>query len=174
MVENPVYEYMFAYPINRLQERRCLYMGVRCSCGVLVDATKDNVNVKFDGIEGNENGTITYAANVCLETLDTSTLSLTFDNTDDSPDTSFTLEVDPLLAGTEITTVTCRLVGQTCVVIVTGTGQKSGFGGSELLGFTVEFRDGPAVDNVQSFDIPGFFAQTGAEPVPAGSIIGTC
>lgn len=56
------------------------------------------------------------------------------------------------------------------MVTVSGTGQKNGFGGPALLGFTAVFRDGVGTDNVQSFDIPGFFAQTGAEPVPDGSI----
>ncbi|HEY2420271.1 MAG TPA: hypothetical protein VGI04_02575 [Neobacillus sp.] len=145
-------------------------MGVRCSCGALVSATKENVNVKFVGINGNVKGTITYLADVCADTLDTSTLSLTFVNNDGGTDTSFTFEVNPLLAGTEITSVTCKREGNTCVVTVTGVGQKSGFGGAALLAFTAVFRDGPAVDNVQSFDIPGFFAQTGAEPLPNGSI----
>ncbi|MBS2967847.1 hypothetical protein J9317_03540 [Metabacillus sp. KIGAM252] len=145
-------------------------MGVRCSCGVLVDASKDNVNVKFESIMGNEKGTITYTADVCFETLETSTLSLKFVNTDGPPDTSFTFDVNPSLSGTEITSVTCKQEGNNCVITVTGIGQKEGFEGSALLSFTAVFRDGVGTDNVQSFDIPGFFAQTGAEPVPDGSI----
>lgn len=81
-------------------------MGVRCSCGVIVNATKENVNVKFDGINGNERGTITYVANVCADTLATSTLSLTFDNINGPPDTSFTFKVGPSISGTAITSVT--------------------------------------------------------------------
>lgn len=145
-------------------------MGVRCSCGVIVNATKEDVNVRFNGISGNERGTITYLADVCADTLETSTLSLTFVNTDGAPDTSFTFNVGPSLTGTAITSVTCRREGQNCVVTVSGIGLKTGFGGTAFLAFTAVFRDGVGTDNVQSFDIPSFFAQTGAEPVPNGSI----
>ncbi|WP_026693472.1 hypothetical protein [Peribacillus kribbensis] len=145
-------------------------MGVRCSCGVLVNATKEDVNVKFNGVNGNERGTITYMANVCADTLATSTLSLTFTDTDGNPpDTSFDF------TATAITSVTCRREGNTCVVTVTGTGSKTGFGGDATgLDFTAVFRDnqspGVATDIVTSFDITGFFSQTGAEPVPNGTI----
>lgn len=146
-------------------------MGVRCSCGAVVDATKLGVNVKFNGVNGNETGDITYTANVCADTLDASTLFLGFTNTDGNPpDTSFSFTVSPLVAGTSITSVTCRLEGNTCVITVMGVGFKTGFGGDAFLSFTAEFRDGPGVDNVQSFTITDFFEQTGAEPLPDGSI----
>ncbi|WML43447.1 hypothetical protein [Neobacillus sp. PS3-40] len=148
-------------------------MGVRCSCGVRVNAVKEDVNVKFDSLNGNETGTLTYLANICFDTIEQSTLLLTFVDTDgNAPDTSFTFEVSPSLVGTEITTVTCNKEGVNCVVTVTGTGLKTGFLGNALLPFTAVFRDQAAgTDNVQSFVITGFFSQTGAEPVGNGSII---
>jgi hypothetical protein len=149
------------------------HMGVRCSCGVLVDAVKEDVNVKFEELNGNQTGTLTYLANVCADTLAEGTLSLTFVDTDGvAPNTSFTFVVSPLIAGTQITSVTCKQEGVNCVITVTGTGFKTGFLGDAFLPFTAEFRDQAAgTDNVQEFEITGFFAQTGAEPVPNGSVI---
>ena len=144
-------------------------MGVRCSCGVIVDASKANVNFTFVGIPGSVSGTVLYFADVCRDTLSTSTLSLSFVN-NNANGPSFVLTVSPTIPGTSICSVTCRLDGDTCVVTVTGTGLKTGFDGTELVGFTVVFRDGPAEDKVQSFDIPGFSAQTQAETIPNGSI----
>jgi hypothetical protein len=143
-------------------------LGIRCSCGVLVNAFNGNRTVLFG--RDMETGALTYLADVCADTLETSTLSLTFVNTDGGTNTSFTFEVGPLIAGTEITSVECNGTGEgNCVIIVTGTGLKQGFLGSALLNFTAIFRD-QATDSVQSFIINGFFDQNGIVPVVLGSI----
>ena len=56
-------------------------MGVICPCGVVVNAFSENNNVKIVGKRGTVKGNLTYLANVCVATLETSTLSLEFENT---------------------------------------------------------------------------------------------
>lgn len=145
-------------------------MGTRCSCGMIVDATKNDVNVKFNGINGNVKGTLSYIANVCADTLDTSTLTLTFVSNVGQPATSFTFQVGPSVTGTSFSSVTCSKDGNTCVITVSGTGQVTGYGGPAFKTFTGEFRDGVANDHVESFAITNFFAQTGSEVFSNGSI----
>lgn len=137
-------------------------MGVVCPCGVLVDAFSENNNVKFEGQTGTTKGNLTYLANVCSATLGTSTLSLDFVDTETGAN-SFFFEAN------EITAVECNQEGQNCVITVTGTGLVNG----EEFPFEAVFRDIVAQaqnDNVQSFEITGFFDQNGAAPVPQGSI----
>ena len=139
-------------------------MGVICPCGVTVDAFALRENVRIVGVNGNVRGNLTYAADVCITTLDTSTLSLQFEDTETPGQHSFTFTADT------ITSVTCRREGQNCVVTVTGTGTI----GMTEYPFTAVFRDQVAQaanDIVQSFEITGFFNQTGAVPVGQGSIV---
>lgn len=148
-------------------------MGVRCSCGVQVNGSAEDINVRF-GQNDTERGTLTYMANICVDTLETSTLRLVFTDTDDNaPDTSFMFVVGPAFTGTEIATVECTNRGNNCLVEVTGTGLKTGYQGTELLTFSASFVDQASGTNdlVQSFVIGDFFNQTGTVGLPNGSII---
>lgn len=139
-------------------------MGTICPCGVRVDAQARNQNVRFSGETGSIRGNLTYAANVCISTLTTSTLSLRFE------DIAMRNRFSFLFTANAITTVTCRREGQNCVVTVTGTGTI----GMVEYPFTAVFRDqvaNAANDLVQSFVIAGFFSQSGAVPVAQGSIV---
>ena len=139
-------------------------MGMLCPCGVVVrNAVSDNNNVKFEGQQGTTEGTLTYNANVCVLTLDASTLSLNFVDTETGAN-SFTFTANA------ITSVTCKQEGQNCVVTVAGTGLVNGV----QFPFEAVFRDqvaSAANDIVQSFVITGFFDQNGAAPVPQGTIM---
>ncbi|MEK4229084.1 hypothetical protein [Solibacillus sp. FSL H8-0538] len=139
-------------------------MGVICPCGVIVNATKQRENVKFDGVRGTITGNLTYLADVCVTTLASSTLSLAFDDTETPNQFSF------LFTANAITSVTCVREGQNCVVTVKGTGTI----GMQEFSFEATFRDQVAQaanDIVQSFVINGFFNQNGAVPVAQGSIV---
>jgi hypothetical protein len=138
-------------------------MGILCSCGVLVtNAVSTNNNVKFVGQTGTTKGDLIYNADVCVTTLETSTLSLVFVDTETGAN-SFTFTANA------ITSVTCKQEGQNCVVTVDGTGLVNGV----QFPFEAVFRDqvaSAANDIVQSFVITGFFDQNGAAPVPQGTI----
>lgn len=139
-------------------------MGGSCPCGVQVDAFARAVNVRFNGVRENIRGNLTYRANVCISTLDTSTLSLRFEDTETPNRYSF------LFTANNITDVTCRRIGQNCAVTVVGTGLV----GTTQYDFVAEFRDqvdSAANDLVQSFVITGFFNQGGTVPVAQGSIV---
>ena len=139
-------------------------MGVICPCGVIVNAFKEDENVKFNGVNGNITGNLTYEANVCVTTLASSTLSLQFEDTETPDQFSF------IFTANHITSVTCKREGQNCVVTVQGTGII----GMKEYSFEAVFRDQVAQaanDIVQSFVINGFFDQNGAVPVTQGSIV---
>jgi len=140
-------------------------MGVACTCGVQVNAFSASNNVKFTGQTGTTKGDLTYLADVCVNSLETSTLSLQFNDTETGAN-SFTFTANA------ITSVTCKQEGQNCVITVAGTGLVNGV----QFPFEAVFRDEVATaanDNVQSFVITGFFDQNGAAPVPQGSINAT-
>lgn len=141
-------------------------MGTMCPCGVRVNARARNQKVEINGVRGSIRGNLTYAANVCITTLATSTLSLRFEDTETRNHRhSF------LFTANRITNVTCRREGQTCVVTVTGTGTIDS--GMTQYPFTAVFRDraaSAANDIVQSFVIAGFFEQSREVQVEQGSI----
>ena len=140
-------------------------MGGICPCGVQVNAFARGVNVRFNGVRGNITGNLTYRANVCISTLNTSTLSLRFEDTETSNN-----RFNFLFTANEITDVTCRREGQNCVVTVQGTGLV----GMTQYSFVAVFRDqvGTAAnDLVQSFVITEFFNQGGTVQVEQGSIV---
>ncbi|MEO4054643.1 hypothetical protein [Solibacillus sp. CAU 1738] len=139
-------------------------MGITCPCGVKVNAIANGVNVKFRWIMGDVKGNLHYVADVCVATLSTSTLSLQFTDTNPSCRHSF------LFTATSFTSVTCKQEGMNCIVTVKGKGTVNG----RNYPFEAIFRDqvaSAANDIVQKFKIAGFFDQTGAVPVPQGSII---
>lgn len=141
-------------------------MGVQCPCGVRVNARSDNNNVKFENQMGTVKGDLIYLADVCVTTLDTSTLSLQFIDTETPNANNFTFTANT------ITDVECEQEGQNCKVTVTGTGTING--GTEVFDFVAVFRDvvgQAAIDQVQSFVIEGFFNQNGAAPVTQGSVV---
>jgi len=140
-------------------------MGMECPCGVLVNAVSRRNNVRFNGQMGTVRGDLTYMANVCVTTLEASSLSLQFTDTETMGGVnSFTFVAN------SITSVVCRREGQNCEVTVTGTGLVN----NVQFPFEAVFRDQVAsanVDIVQSFVITGFFNQNGAAPVAQGSIV---
>ena len=111
-------------------------MGIICPCGVRVDASTENNNVRFEGQMGTIEGNLTYLANVCITTLDASTLSLQFEDTETPNQNNFTFTAN------EITSVVCNKEGQNCEVTVTGTGTI----GSYEYTFEAVFRDQVAQD----------------------------
>ncbi|WP_186670337.1 hypothetical protein [Sporosarcina sp. BP05] len=139
-------------------------MGILCPCGVSVNACSKNNNVEFISKCKMRRGNITYLANVCVTTLNKSTLSLEFVDTKRPCSNNF------LFTANAITSIVCKKDGQNCVVTVEGTGLVNG----RQYSFKAVFRDqiAPAAnDIVQSFVIKGFFDQNGAVCVPQGSII---
>jgi len=137
-------------------------LGVLCPCGALVNALSENNNVKFTGQNGTTKGDLSYVANVCSSTLETSTLSLQFIDLETGRNSFF-------FVADNITSVECKQEGQNCVITVTGTGNVNG----QQFSFEAVFRDIVAQaqkDNVQKFTITGFFDQNGAAPVSQGSI----
>ena len=140
-------------------------MGGVCPCGVQVNASARRVNVRFNGVRENITGNLTYRANVCISTLNTSTLSLRFEDTETSNN-----RFNFLFTANDITDVRCRREGQNCVVTVRGTGMV----GMTQYSFEAVFRDqvaSAANDLVQSFVITGFFNQGGTVQVEQGSIV---
>ncbi|MCR2821961.1 hypothetical protein [Lederbergia panacisoli] len=138
-------------------------MGVVCNCGVLVNAFSANNNVKFTSQTGTTKGDLTYTADVCANSLETSTLTLSFHEAEVGINNF-------LFTANAITSVTCKQEGQNCVITVQGTGLVN----DQQYSFEAVFRDevaSAANDNVQSFVITGFFDQNGAAPVPQGSIV---
>ncbi|WP_239432311.1 hypothetical protein [Sporosarcina sp. ACRSL] len=113
---------------------------------------------------GTVRGDLRYMANVCATTLDASSLSLQFTDTETTgAENSF------VFVANSITSVVCRREGQNCEVTVRGTGLVNGV----QFPFEAVFRDqieSANVDIVQSFVITGFFNQTGAAPVAQGAI----
>jgi hypothetical protein len=139
-------------------------MGLICPCEVSVNAFSENNNVSFEPSGGGTvEGTLTYLAELCSAALETSTLSLSFVDTEFAGANSFTF------TATEITSVVCDPTGQNCFITVTGSGTVTGQVGT--FNFEAVFLDGVAIDNVQSFFIDGFFDQNGAAPVDNGSIV---
>ena len=149
-------------------------MGVICPCGVLVqnpqdpngEAVSNNNNVQFEGQTGTIEGNIFSKADVCVTRRETSTLSLRFEDTETPNENNFTFTAN------NFTSVECNQEGGNCVITVEGTGTING--GTEVFTFEAVFRDivEPAAnDNVQSFEITGFFNQTGAAPIDQGSIV---
>ncbi|WNS75837.1 hypothetical protein RRV45_02045 [Bacillus sp. DTU_2020_1000418_1_SI_GHA_SEK_038] len=149
-------------------------MGVICPCGVIVqnpqdpndEAVSTSNNVQFEGQGGTITGDLFYRANICVTRLETSTLTLRFEDTETPDENNFTFTANAF------TSVVCTQQGQNCSIEVTGTGTING--GMENFSFEAVFRDmvGQAqVDDVQSFEITGFFNQTGAAPIDQGSII---
>lgn len=147
-------------------------MGVMCPCGVIVrnpldpnnEAVSNNNNVQFEGQMGTITGNIFYKARICVTTLESSTLSLRFQDTETPNVNNFTFTANA------ITSVECKQEGQNCSITVAGTGIVNGM----QFPFEAIFRDqvGQAqVDDVQAFEITGFFNQTGAAPIDQGSII---
>ncbi|WML39225.1 hypothetical protein RCG19_18870 [Neobacillus sp. OS1-2] len=138
-------------------------MGVLCPCGVNVNGFSLNNNVTFTGQTGTVEGNLLYIGDVCVATLGTSSLSLSFTDTETPGENSF------VFIANAITSVTCKQEGQNCVVTVAGTGLVN----DVQFPFEAVFRDQVATaenDDVQSFVITGFFDQNGAAPVPQGSI----
>lgn len=139
-------------------------MGTICPCGVQVDAMAKRQEVWFNECKSSIRGNLTYAADVCVTTLATSTLSLRFEDTETPNRNSF------LFTANAITNVTCRRETGNCVVTVTGTGLI----GNTQYPFVAVYRDQDAFaanDSVLSFVITGFFDQTGAVKVAQGSIV---
>lgn len=139
-------------------------MGMECTCGVVVNAVSRRNNVRFHGQMGTVKGDLTYMANVCISSLDTSSLSLQFKDTETRGGrNSFTFVAN------SITNVECRREGQNCEVTVTGTGRV----GDVQYPFEAVFKDvveQAQPDLVKSFVITGFFNQNGTAPVSQGSI----
>jgi hypothetical protein len=143
-------------------------MGIVCLCGVRVgqdgvDAVSDNQQVTFVGETGTRRGTLTYTADVCNQDLESSFVTIDFDQTsNEMPDRSFTG------TSTSITSVVCNQEGVNCVITVMGTMMVNGV----TRNFVAVFRDNAmGTDIVQSFVITGFFNQQGAAPVDGGSIV---
>ncbi|WP_332651468.1 hypothetical protein [Lysinibacillus sp. 54212] len=150
-------------------------MGIKCPCGVYVDAAATDQNVQF--LSGantpvNATGDLSYYAKVCVTTLAYSTVKLDFVDTTDAAATtrSFTF------TSTSITDVECDRQGPNCVVTVRGTGTVTGC--TTVYNFEADFRDQAygSYDQVSNFTISGFFRQTGAVNVAQGSVkaLGCC
>lgn len=141
-------------------------MGVLCPCGVIVKARSNQNNVKFNCQNGTIKGDLIYTANVCVTTLETSTLSLQFIDTETPYANNFTFSANA------ITDIQCKKEGQDCKVTVTGTGTVNV--NTRVYHFTAVFRDvvgQAAIDQVQQFTIVGLFDQNGTATVTQGSIV---
>lgn len=140
-------------------------MGVICPCGVSMDACAECIAVKFRHKRKTVEGNITYLADICVTTVETSTLSLVFTDTE-TKDSKYSF----LFTANAITSVVCKKNWYGCKVIVKGTGIVNG----KQYDFEAVFNDqveNATVDIVEIFSITNFFNQNGAVPVPQGSII---
>lgn len=140
-------------------------MGVICPCGVAVDAFAEGVNVRFKHKRKTVKGNLTYLGDVCATSLDKSTLSLTFKDTETKGS-----KYSFLFTANAITSVVCKKTGNNCRVTVKGTGLVNG----KQYHFEATFTDqveNANVDIVKSFNITNFFSQNGSVPVPQGSIV---
>jgi hypothetical protein len=142
---------------SRLLEKVVLIMGLLCnSCGAIVDGTIANSTVIFDTIE---QGTLTFTANLCANTPETSSLEIIFSDTGGTPaNRSFTFTAN------NFNTIRCTLLPNgTCQVGVSGTGFVSGE--NEPRVFNVLLGDGNNVaPDTASFLIIGFAIQESVSP----------
>jgi hypothetical protein len=136
-------------------------MGVRCSCGAIVSGT--SLEAEFEFFLGETiTGTATYIANVCADTLELSSVSLTFIDTETGGN-SFIFNSDVIIS------VSCLSPGEECLINVFGRGTVVNGGTFE---FSVTFRDGGGLNNdfVDFFIIAGFADQVGTVTLPPGSV----
>lgn len=140
-------------------------MGVVCPCGVAVDAFAECVSTWFNHCKKMIEGEVTYLANVCAITLEKSTLSLKFTDTE-TKDSKYSF----LFTANAITSVTCKKTWYGCRVTVKGTGIVNG----KQYTFEAVFNnqvENANVDIVEVFTITNFFRQKGSVPVSQGSIV---
>jgi hypothetical protein len=140
-------------------------MGIRCSCGVIVNTTAENVPFQF--IESNEvhTGTATYVADACADRSELATVSLVFVDTDGiAPNNSFTF------TSTSISNIQCEQVNGFCNITIIGNGLV--IGETDTRQFIAVFQDGGGLNNdeVLGFSISGFAAQTTDVIVPPASV----
>ncbi|MGE8205249.1 hypothetical protein ACQKP0_11840 [Heyndrickxia sp. NPDC080065] len=143
-------------------------MGIYCPCGVYVDAHSEInhiqkiVKCKCRIIKKVIRSRLSYLADICSTTLETSTLSLTYEDIQ-APSNSFFFKAN------SITSVICRQEGQICIVTVKGTGIVKG----QQFPFEAVFCEGMEQSSsiVQKFVIHGFFDQNDPLPVSQGTIV---
>ncbi|GIN83982.1 hypothetical protein J6TS2_03680 [Heyndrickxia sporothermodurans] len=143
-------------------------MGVYCPCGVYVNATSENTQLQFVErcrckiYKRTIKGRLSILADVCSTTLETSTLSLEYEDFETPSVNNF------LFTANAITSVVCRRDGQDCVVTIKGNGSVKG----RQFTFVAVFRDQheQAFDILQKFVITGFFDLKGAKSFPKDSI----
>jgi hypothetical protein len=133
-------------------------MGIRCSCGVTTNpVVTGNTFVTFlDQPNVGTPGTVTISADACADRLNLGTASITFTNSPRSFEfTSIT-----------ITSVICSTIGDTCQIVVSGTGLVTGENTPRQ--FTIIFMDQSGIVNDSViFSIDGF--AIGNFQVPPGS-----
>lgn len=139
-------------------------MGLECPCGVKVDAQSFNNHVLFDDQECTIKGDLTYYVNVCISTLDSSFLSLDFEDEETVGGVNSFLFV-----ANEFTAIECHQHDRNCEVKIYGTGIVNNLEYPFVAVFT-DKREMAKIDVVKSFIIIGFFDQNGAAQVPRGSV----
>jgi hypothetical protein len=143
-------------------------MGSRCSCGVVTTPVAIAENVPFFFIDSQEirTGIATYTADVCADTPELSTVTLTFlDTSGMVPNRSFTF------TSTVVQTVNCESLS-TCTIFIAGMGLVSGE--LEPRAFSTNFvdsRDPFNPDRVDGFSITDFAAQTQVVVLESDSIM---
>ncbi|MFD1203669.1 hypothetical protein ACFQ38_00765 [Sporosarcina contaminans] len=140
-------------------------MGNQCPCGVIVNASAANKHVRFLGHRGTVKGDLTYQANVCVDRLQTSTLSLKFIDKDcDGRDHSFQFIADTILE------VDCVNEGNCCLIGIIGSGTVNG-ARHDFAAIFMDQAPPETTDRVKLFVIDQFFDQNGIVSVPQGTIM---
>jgi hypothetical protein len=132
-------------------------MGLYCSCGVTTNPVSNTPSIQLRFEDGQiRNESLTFAANVCADTLESSTLTASF------IDLSGIIQTrNFIFTSVDISQVKCRLSPNgECEVAMTGVGLIV----NELIPrqFVIVFidRPPPLSDCVESFFISGFVINT--------------
>ena len=138
-------------------------MGLRCSCGVRSNPTAASPSITLDFEDGGlRDGPITLTVDVCADSLELSTLSITFvDASCMLPNRSFSF------TSTSITNVRCSDFNGACEVRIQGMGLVTGELTPRPFLVLLINRQLPLSDSLQVLIINGFLTNiTNADLTP--------
>lgn len=130
------------------------FMGLGCSCGVLIPTPITPVGTVEFEFEDNTTaeGTATYTANVCADRPQLGSVTVNFIDTETNRSFTFT--------STNISNVNCETLDGTCAVTIGGFGMVTGENILRQFRITFVDRVAPNLDSVNSFVIIGFGSAT--------------
>jgi hypothetical protein len=138
-------------------------MGLRCSCGVRTNPVSIAPNITMNFVDGGlRDGTLTIAANACVDRLESSTFSATFvDQSGMTPNRSF------VFTSTSVTNVICSPTSVDCIGSILGMGLVTGELTPREFSVTFQNRTLPFSDRLLVISIDGFVSNfTNADLTP--------